>query len=73
MTSLLKCLACGDIREVRHGRNVCSCGRSKASSDDSVVELQGPARILVPADEVTIDGIPWTSIPEEPMLVRRAS
>jgi hypothetical protein len=74
MTALLKCLACGEIRQMRDGRNVCGCGRSSAKLDGAVVELAGPARVLVPEDEVvTVDGVPWTVMPEEPMLVRRAA
>jgi hypothetical protein len=73
MMTLLKCLACGEIRELHDGRTTCGCGRSAASSDGTVVELRGPARILVPDDDVeTVDGVPWTAIPEEPVLVRRA-
>jgi hypothetical protein len=38
-----------------------------------VIELRGPVRILVPEDDVeTVDGVPWTAIPEQPMLVRVA-
>jgi len=73
MTTLLKCLACGEIRQIHDGRNDCACGRSAARLDGTVVELRGPAKVLVPADEVTIDGVPWTTIPEEPMLVRIAA
>jgi hypothetical protein len=73
MTMLLRCLACGEIRPLATGRTVCACGRSVARSDGAVVELQGPARVLVPEDDVvTIEGLPWTAVPEEPMLVRRA-
>ncbi|MGZ8585620.1 MAG: hypothetical protein ACXWXP_09115 [Actinomycetota bacterium] len=73
MMTLLKCLACGEIRELHDGRTACGCGRSAASSDGAVVELRGPARVLVPDEDVeTIDGVPWTAIPEEPVLVRRA-
>ena len=74
MTTMLKCLACGEVRSLRHGRNVCGCGRSAAHLDGTVVELQGPARVLVPADDVTnVDGLPWTAMPESPILVRRAA
>jgi hypothetical protein len=74
MTTLLKCLACDDIQPMHEGRNACSCGRSFARLDGPVVELAGPARVLVPEDDVTtLDGVPWTAVPEEPMLVRRAS
>ena len=74
MTTMLKCLACGEIQEMHRGAYACSCGRSFARTDDTVVELRGPARVLAPAEEVTtVDGIPWMAIPEEPMLVRRAS
>jgi hypothetical protein len=73
MTTLLKCLACGEIQPMHQGRNACGCGRSTARSDGSVIELRGPARILVPEDDVeTVDGLPWTPIPEQPMLVRVA-
>jgi len=72
MTTMLKCLACGEIRGLREGRNDCGCGRSTARLDGVVVEVQGPARVLVPADDVTtVDGLPWTALPEHPMLVRR--
>lgn len=72
MATMLKCLACGEIRDLPAGRNVCGCGRSAARVDGSIVELQGPARVLVPAEEVvTVDGLPWTPMPEEPTLVRR--
>jgi hypothetical protein len=74
MSTLLKCLACGEIRHLRSGRNVCACGRSDARLDGAVVELAGHARVLVPEDEVvTVDGVPWIVVPEEPMLVRRAN
>jgi len=53
------------------GAFTCACGRSAAVVDGPVVELQGPARILVPADLVTVDGMPWTTLPEEPVVVRR--
>jgi len=73
MTTLLKCLACGEIQQMHDGRNDCGCGRSVAKLDGTVVELQGPAKVLVPADEVTtVDGLPWTTIPEEPVLIRIA-
>ena len=73
MTVLLKCLACGEIRQLQQGRNRCGCGRSAARLDETLVELAGPARVLVPEDDVvTVDGVPWTVMPEEPMLVRRA-
>lgn len=74
MTTLLKCLACGEIQELADGRTVCQCGRSAARLDGAIVEVQGPARVLVPADDVmTVDGIPWTAMPEEPVVVRRAA
>jgi hypothetical protein len=74
MTTLLKCLACGEIRQIHDGRNRCACGRSTAKLDGVVVELAGPVRVLVPDDEiVTVDGVPWTAMPEEPILVRRAN
>ena len=74
MTTLLKCLACGEIQELADGRTVCKCGRSAARLDGAIVEVQGPARVLVPADDVmTVDGIPWTAMPEEPVVVRRAA
>jgi hypothetical protein len=74
MTTLLKCLACDDIRQMSEGRTACTCGRSMARLDGTVVELQGPGRILVPADDLTtVDGIPWTEMPEEPLVVRRAA
>lgn len=73
MTTLLKCLACGDVRELVDGGNVCGCGRSIAKVDGAIVELQGPSRVLVPADDEMIDGIPWTAMPEEPVVVRRAT
>jgi hypothetical protein len=74
MTTLLKCLACDEIQELGDGRNVCTCGRSQASLDGAIVEVQGPARVLVPADDVmTVDGVPWTAMPEEPVVVRRAA
>jgi hypothetical protein len=58
---------------MHEGRNRCGCGRSDARSDGTVIELRGPARVLVPDDDVeTVDGIPWTAIPEHPMLVRVA-
>jgi hypothetical protein len=72
MTTLLKCLACGEISRIANGRHACSCGRSTAIADGSIVEIQGPARVLVPADDVqTVDGLPWTTMPEEPFVVRR--
>ena len=52
MTTLLKCLACGEIQELADGRTVCKCGRSAARLDGAIVEVQGPARVLVPADDV---------------------
>jgi len=71
MTAILKCLACGDITSMREGRTACPCGRSAARMDEVVVEIQGPARILVPADELTtIDGLPWMTVPEDPMVIR---
>ena len=74
MTTLLKCFACGEIRELGNGHNVCRCGRSAAKVDGAIVELRGPGRVLVPADDVTtFDGLPWTAIPEEPVVVRRAN
>jgi len=74
MTTLLKCLACGEIQALADGRTVCKCGRSAARLDGAIVEVQGPARVLVPADDVmTVDGIPWTAMPEEPVVVRRAA
>jgi hypothetical protein len=74
MTTLLKCLACGEIQALGDGRTVCKCGRSAARLDGAIVEVQGPARVLVPADDVmTVDGIPWTAMPEEPVVVRRAA
>lgn len=74
MTTILKCLACGRTTPMRDGRTSCPCGRSAARMDEVVVEIQGPARILIPADELTtIDGLPWMTIPEDPMVVRRAS
>lgn len=74
MTTLLRCFACGEIREIGDGRNVCRCGRSAAKVEGSIVELQGPGRVLVPADDVlTVDGLPWTAIPEEPVVVRRTN
>ncbi len=73
MSVLLKCLACGELLRMRDGRNVCGCGRSAARLDGGIAELAGPVRVLVPEDEVvTVDGVPWTVMPEEPMLVRRA-
>lgn len=73
MSTLMKCLACGDRRPVGQGRTVCGCGRSSARSDGAVVEIEGPVRVLVPEDDVeTVDGVPWTAVPEEPMVVRRA-
>jgi hypothetical protein len=73
MNGLMKCLACGQIQPLRDGSTRCACGRSVARSDGAVVELQGPARVLVPEDDVeTVDGVPWTAVPEEPMVVRRA-
>lgn len=72
MTTLLKCLACGELRELTEGANVCACGRSAADVDGTVVELQGPGRVMVPADDVTtFDGVPWTVMPEEPLVVRK--
>ena len=74
MTTLLKCLACGEITAMREGRNACPCGRSAAQCDDTLVEIQGPGRILVPAEDVTtLDGVPWMPVPEEPVVVRRAA
>jgi hypothetical protein len=74
MTTMLKCLACGEITELHDGRNRCTCGRASARLDGTVVELQGPARVLVPAEDViTVEGVPWTEVPEEPMVVRRAA
>ncbi len=74
MTTLLKCLACGEISVTRAGRTTCPCGRSAARCDETVVEIQGPARILVPAEDVeTVDGLPWMTVPEEPLVVRRAA
>jgi hypothetical protein len=71
--SMLKCLACGDRRPVHHGRTVCGCGRSSARADGAIIEIQGPARVLVPGDDVeTVGGVPWTAVPEEPLVVRRA-
>ncbi|HEX6231443.1 MAG TPA: hypothetical protein VF029_06990, partial [Actinomycetota bacterium] len=65
MTTMLKCLACGEVRDLHDGANACGCGRSTAHLDGTVVELQGPARVLVPADDVTtVDGLPWTALPE---------
>jgi hypothetical protein len=73
MTSLLKCFACGDIRRIEQGASTCGCGRSAALVDGSIVEIQGPARLLVPADDLhTVDGVPWTAMPEEPFVVRRS-
>ncbi|HZD17752.1 MAG TPA: hypothetical protein VE669_06395 [Actinomycetota bacterium] len=72
MATMLKCLACGEIRDLHDGRNVCGCGRSSAMTDGRVIELQGPGRVLVPADDIeTVRGLPWTAVPEEPLLVRR--
>ena len=74
MRPLLKCLACDELREIRDRRVVCTCGRSSATPDDTVIELQGPARVLVPAEDVvTVDGLPWTTMPESPMVIRTAS
>jgi len=73
VSTLLKCLACGELRPIQEGRTRCGCGRSSARSDGSLVEVQGPARVLVPEDDVeTVDGVPWTAVPEAPMVVRRA-
>lgn len=73
MPSMMKCLACGDRRPVQGGRTVCRCGRSWARPDGPVIEIQGPVRVLVPDDDVeTVDGVPWTAVPERPMVVRRA-
>jgi hypothetical protein len=73
MTALLKCLACGEIVQMHDGRNVCRCHRSTARLDEAVVELEGPARILIPADDMTtVDGVPWTALPESPVVIRRA-
>jgi len=73
MTPILKCLACGDTAPMDAGRTGCLCGRSSARMDEAVVEIDGPARILVPADELTtIDGLPWMTLPEDPMVIRRA-
>ena len=72
MTTILKCLACGATTPIHRGRTSCPCGRSVARMDEIVVEIQGPARILVPADELTtIDGLPWMTLPEDPMVIRR--
>jgi len=74
MTAILKCLACGGATPIHEGRTTCACGRSAARMDEVLVEIQGPARILVPADELTtIDGLPWMSVPEDPMVIRRAT
>jgi hypothetical protein len=74
MTTLLKCFACGEITELADGRTACPCGRTAAKADGAIVELQGPGRVLVPADDVTnVDGVPWTAIPEEPVVVRSAA
>ena len=71
--TLLKCLACDEIVPMSDGATTCSCGRSAALAEGSIVEVQGPARVLVPADDVlTVDGVPWTPMPEEPFLVRRS-
>ena len=73
MSTMLKCLACGEIRQILQGRSTCGCGRSTVLVEGTVVQVQGPARVLVPADDVTtVDGLPWTPMPEEPMVVRRA-
>ena len=71
MTKLMKCLACEDVRPMTEGAFTCACGRSAAVVEGPVVELQGPARILVPADVETVDGVPWTTLPEEPVVIRR--
>jgi hypothetical protein len=73
MTTLLKCFACHEIRPLQEGANRCRCGRSRARWDGAVVELQGPGRVLVPEEDVeTVDGVPWTAVPEQPLVVRRA-
>jgi len=53
VTKLMKCLACEDVRPMTEGAFTCACGRSAAVVEGPVVELQGPARILVPADVET--------------------
>ena len=74
MSTLLKCFACGDVGRLSEGVSTCACGRSSALVDGTIVEIQGPARILVPADDLhTVDGVPWTVMPEEPFVVRRAA
>jgi hypothetical protein len=74
MTTLLKCFACGEIKELGTGRTACRCGRTAAKADGAIVELRGPGRVLVPADDVTtFEGVPWTAMPEEPVVVRRAA
>lgn len=73
MTRLLKCFACGELTEVDRERTACPCGRSAARDDETIIEIQGPARVLVPAEDVTtVDGLPWMTVPEEPIVVRRA-
>jgi len=72
VTTLMKCFACGDTRRIVEGASTCGCGRSAALVDGSIIEIQGPARVLVPADDLqTVDGVPWTVMPEEPFIVRR--
>jgi hypothetical protein len=74
MTTLLKCFACGEIKELGDGPNACGCGRTAARLDGAIVELEGPGRVLVPADDVTtFEGVPWAAMPEEPVVVRRAA
>lgn len=73
MTTLLSCFACGEIRPMSDGHISCPCGRSTALVEGSIVEIQGPARVLVPAvDVTTVHGVPWTPMPEEPFVVRRS-
>jgi hypothetical protein len=73
MTRLLRCLACGELTEVGRERTACTCGRSVAWDDGTIIQIQGPARIMAPADDVTtVDGLPWVTVPEEPIVVRRA-
>lgn len=67
------CLSCRSAFELTGARTArCRCGRSQAVLlDDETIQVQGPAKALVPLETIVhIEGGEWAIVPED-LTVRR--
>jgi hypothetical protein len=63
----LYCLSCRTAFELSDATGSCSCGRSTGRLlDDGMVQVQGPAKALVPIETVVrVDGGEWTMVSDD--------